>query len=152
MYEIERKFLVDVEKWKPVGEGKKMKQGYLSVDPERTVRVRIVREDAFLTIKGKTVGIKRIELEYKIPKNEAEKLMEMCRRGAIKKTRYIEKYGDVIWEIDVFGGENQGLVLAEVELKSEDQHVDLPDWIEKEVSADSRYFNSWLYQNPYITW
>ena len=152
MYEIERKFLVDLKKWNPAGEGKKMKQGYLSIDPERTVRVRIAGDEAFLTIKGKPEGIKRTELEYKILTNEAEILMKMCLDFQVEKTRYYEKRDDIIWEIDLFEGENKGLVLAEVELKHEHQHVDLPDWIEKEVSGDFRYFNSWLSQNPFSKW
>ncbi len=152
MYEIERKFLVDLRKWNPAGEGRKMKQGYLSIDPERTVRVRIAGDEAFLTIKGKPAGIKRTELEYKIPTNEAEILMKMCLDFQVEKTRYYEKRDDIIWEIDLFEGENKGLVLAEVELKHEHQHVDLPDWIEKEVSGDFRYFNSWLSQNPFSKW
>ena len=152
MYEIERKFLVNVEKWKPYGKGEKIKQGYLSVDPERVVRVRIFGENAFLTIKGKTVGITRTEMEYKIPLNEAEVLMEMCLDFKIEKTRFVEETGDVIWEIDVFEGINIGLVLAEVELENENQKVDLPVWIEKEVSEDFRFYNSWLSQNPYSTW
>jgi len=152
MYEIERKFLVDHKKWNPLNKGKKMKQGYLSVDPARTVRVRIARDEAFLTIKGKSVGIKRTELEYKIPTKEAEILMKMCLDFPIEKTRFYEKRDDVIWEIDVFEGENKGLILAEVELKTETQHINLPSWIEKEVSEDYRYFNSWLSQNPFSQW
>ncbi len=152
MYEIERKFLVDRKKWNPAFESKKMKQGYLSVDPERTVRVRITGDEAFLTIKGKSEGIKRIELEYKIPVNEAETLMKMCLDFPVEKTRYFEKRGDVVWEIDLFEGENKGLIIAEVELKHENQHVNLPHWIEKEVSEDSRYFNSQLSQNPFSKW
>lgn len=152
MYEIERKFLVDCKKWNPSDKGKKMKQGYLSVDPERTVRVRISGDDAFLTIKGKSVGIKRTELEYKIPTKEAEILMGMCLDFPVEKTRYYEKRDDVIWEIDIFEGENRGLILAEVELKHENQHINIPHWIEKEVSEDYRYFNSWLSQNPFSKW
>lgn len=152
MYEIERKFLVDTEKWCPVGEGKKMKQGYLSVDPARTVRIRIAGDKAFLTVKGKSEGIKRIELEYEIPIHEAEELMKMCLDFVIAKTRYLEEKSGLVWEIDVFGGENSGLVLAEVELENEGQQVDLPVWIEKEVSEDFRYFNSWLSQHPFSEW
>ncbi|NOR74772.1 MAG: CYTH domain-containing protein [Draconibacterium sp.] len=152
MYEIERKFLVDRSKWNPKDIGKKMKQGYLSVVPERTVRIRIADEEAFLTIKGKSVGIKRTEFEYKIPLKEATELMKMCLDYPIEKTRYYEKRDNVIWEIDIFEDENRGLILAEVELKTETQHINLPDWIEKEVSEDYRYFNSWLSQNPFSKW
>lgn len=152
MIEIERKFLVDKKKWNPTGESKKLKQGYLSVDPERTVRVRIIEKEAYLTIKGNSIGIKRTELEYKIPVNEAEVLMKMCLDFPIEKTRYFEKRGVLMWEIDVFEGANKGLILAEVELSDENQRVELPEWIEKEVSEDSRYFNSWMSQNPYSGW
>jgi adenylate cyclase len=152
MYEIERKFLVDRNKWNPSNKGKKMKQGYLSVDTERTVRVRIADDEAFITIKGKTVGIKRTELEYKIPIKDAEILMGMCLDFPVEKTRYYEKRDDVIWEIDIFEGENRGLILAEVELEHENQHINLPNWIEKEVSEDYRYFNSWLSQHPFSKW
>ena len=152
MYEIERKFLVNIENWKPVGEGNKIKQGYLSVDPERTVRIRIVGDEAFLTIKGKSHGIKRIELEYKIPINEAKELMKLCLDFPIEKIRYLEEKCGLLWEIDVFEGNNEGLVLAEVELEDEDQQVNLPTWIAKEVSEDFRYFNSWLSQHPFLRW
>ncbi len=152
MYEIERKFLVDHKKWNPADKGIKMRQGYLSVVPERTVRVRISGDEAFITIKGKPTGIKRIELEYKIPVKEAAELMKLCLDFPVEKTRYYEKRDDIIWEIDIFEGKNRGLILAEVELKHEDQHINLPNWIEKEVSEDYRYFNSWLSQNPYSEW
>ena len=152
MYEIERKYLVDIENWKPVGDGKKIEQGYLSVDPERTVRIRIVGDEAFLTIKGKSHGIKRIELEYEIPINEANELMKLCLDFPIEKIRYLEEKSGLVWEIDVFEGNNEGLVLAEVELEDEDQQVNLPTWIAKEVSEDFRYFNSWLSQHPFLRW
>lgn len=152
MKEIERKFLVHKKKWKPKGKGSKMKQGYLSVDPNRTVRVRIAGELAYLTIKGISVGISRTEMEYEIPKREAEILMEMCLDHPIEKTRYLEISGNITWEIDVFEGENTGLIMAEVELEKEDQIIDLPDWIKKEVSENPKYFNSWLSQNPYSKW
>lgn len=152
MQEIERKFLVDSKKWTPIGVGIDMKQGYLSVDPERTVRVRIAGEKAFLTIKGKLIGISRTEMEYEIPVDEAEVLLLMCLNLIVEKTRYLEKKQNVVWEIDVFHGNNAGLFLAEVELENEKQHVEMPEWIEKEVSYDFRYFNSWLSQNPFQTW
>ena len=152
MVEIERKFLVKTEKWKPLDKGTHIKQGYLSVDPERVVRVRVAGEKAFLTIKGKPAGIVRTELEYEIPKNEAEVLLKLCLEFPIEKTRYKERIGNIVWEIDVFEGENKGLVLAEVELANENQEIDLPDWVGEEVSIDSRYYNAWLSQNPYSKW
>lgn len=152
MVEIERKFLINTELWKPIGTGTKMKQGYLSVDPERVVRVRIAGENAYMTIKGKPVGLVRTELEYEIPINEAEILLKMCLNFPVEKTRFKEKIGTLVWEIDVFEGENNGLVMAEVELTHENQEIDLPGWIGKEVSFDSRYYNSWLSRNPFSKW
>jgi adenylate cyclase len=152
MVEIERKFLINTELWKPTGTGTKIKQGYLSVDPERVVRVRIAGEKAFLTIKGKPAGIVRTELEYEIPQNEAEVLLKMCLNFPIEKTRFKERLGNLTWEIDVFERENNGLVVAEVELTDENQKVDLPEWIGEEVSSDFRYYNSWLSENPFTKW
>jgi len=152
MVEIERKFLIKNKNWKPSGTGTKIIQGYLSVEPERVVRIRIANDRAFLTIKGKPKGIVRTELEYEIPKNEAEVMLNMCLDFPVEKTRFIEKIGNLNWEIDVFEGVNKGLVLAEVELKDENQKVDLPEWIGEEVSHDKRYFNSWLSTNPFSNW
>ena len=152
MVEIERKFLIKNKNWKPSGTGTKIIQGYLSVEPERVVRIRIANDRAFLTIKGKPKGIVRTELEYEIPKNEAEVMLKMCLDFPVEKTRFIEKIGNLNWEIDVFEGVNKGLVLAEVELKDENQKVDLPEWIGEEVSHDKRYFNSWLSTNPFSNW
>ena len=152
MTEIERKYLINSELWKPNGAGIKMKQGYLSVDPERIVRVRIAGENAYITIKGKPVGLVRTELEYEIPVIEAEILLKMCLDSPVEKTRFKEKAGNLVWEIDVFEGENTGLVMAEVELIHENQEIELPGWIVKEVSFDSRYYNSWLSRNPFSKW
>jgi adenylate cyclase len=152
MVEIERKFLVLQDKWKPKSAGVKIKQGYLSVDPERTIRIRQAGEKAFLTVKGKSVGISRAEFEYEIPLPDAEILLKMCVENIIEKTRYVEKVGDFIWEIDVFEGQNSGLVLAEVELTSENQEFEIPVWAGEEVSGDYRYFNAWISKNPYSIW
>ena len=152
MVEIERKFLINTKLWKPKGTGIKIRQGYLSVDPERVVRVRVADENAYITIKGKPKGIVRAELEYEIPKNEAEVLLKMCLDFPIEKTRFKESIGKMTWEIDVFEGENKGLVLAEIELSDENQKFDLPDWIGEEVSLDSRYYNAWLSRNPFSNW
>jgi len=152
MLEIERKFLVDTKKWVPKDEGVKIVQGYLSVDKERVVRVRIKGNQAFLTIKGNQQGITRTEFEYKIPVTEAEDMLKMCLNFPISKTRYIEKIEGLIWEIDVFNDANTGLVMAEVELENESQHVVLPEWVIKEVSDDQRYFNAWLSNHPFSTW
>lgn len=152
MVEIERKFLIEKKKWQPKGAGTLIRQGYLSIEPERVVRVRTAGENAFLTIKGKPKGITRTELEYEIPKREAEVLLNMCKDFIVEKSRYVEKIGENIWEIDVFNGDNKGLVLAEIELESENQKFELPNWLGEEVSYDKRYFNSWLSKNPYSGW
>jgi len=152
MLEIERKFLVQRDKWQPNDSGKKIKQGYLLADAERTVRVRLAGAHAFLTIKGKSVGISRTELEYEIPIADAEILFQLCVDTYIEKTRYYERHGELTWEIDVFEGQNKGLVMAEVELKSEDQPVELPEWAGEEVSGDYRYFNGWLSKHPFSSW
>ena len=152
MVEIERKFLIKDRNWSPTGNVTKIRQGYLTVDPERVVRVRITDENAYLTIKGKTDGIARTELEYEIPKNEAELLLEMCLDFPIVKTRTKMQVDGMLWEVDVFEGENKGLILAEIELSHKNQKIDLPDWIGEEVSLDNRYFNSWLSKNPFSRW
>ena len=152
MVEIERKFLVDTNKWKPAEKRIKIKQGYLSAESNVTVRVRIAGERAFLTIKGRVEGISRPEFEYEIPVNEAQILMKMCLYSPVEKTRYIEYHDGLKWEIDLFEGMNKGLVMAEVELENENQAVKLPSWILKEVSGDYRYFNSWLSHHPFSTW
>jgi adenylate cyclase len=152
MVEIERKFLIDKNKWHPKEKGIIIKQGYLSVDQDKVVRVRTAGENSFLTIKGKAKGITRTELEYEIPKNEAEVLLKMCQGFIIEKLRYVEKINGNTWEIDVFEGDNSGLVLAEIELENENQKFERPSWIGEEVSYDKRFFNSWLSKNPYSRW
>ncbi|MGB0523210.1 MAG: CYTH domain-containing protein [Flammeovirgaceae bacterium] len=153
--EIERKFLLKNNNWQKapqLSEGVTIKQGYLSVDPTKTVRVRVKGEKAFLTIKGKTTGISRLEYEYEIPKEDALALLKLCSNPPIEKTRFKLPIDDLVWEIDVFEGENQGLTLAEVELASENQALALPIWVGEEVSTDRRYFNAYLSEHPYNTW
>lgn len=152
MLEIERKYTINNELWKPVGKAVKIKQGYLSITTKSVVRVRTADKKAFLTIKGERSGITRTELEYEIPLNEAKLLLELSLYPPVEKVRYYEKNNGLTWEIDVFEGENEGLIIAEVELESEDQKIDLPIWIDSEVSQDYRYFNSWLSQNPFKKW
>ncbi len=152
MIEIERKFLINKKLWKPKGKGIEIRQGYLSVDPERVVRVRIAGKQSFLTIKGKANGIVRTEMEYEIPKTEADILMKMCLDYTIEKTRFIEGVGDLNWEIDVFEGNNKGLIIAEVELEDEFQKIEFPEWITDEVSNDPRFYNSFLSRNPFLNW
>ena len=150
--EIERKFLVKKELWHPTGEGIPISQGYLSSVPECTVRVRIMGKKSYLTIKGKNEGVMRAEFEYEIPLEDGEALMEMCRKPVISKERYLEHCGGFLWEVDVFHGDNSGLILAEIELPSEDTEFSLPEWAGEEVSHDERYYNSNLRNNPFNKW
>lgn len=152
--EIERKFLVHSDRWNALKKpnGKKIIQSYLSFTPERTVRVRIKDTDAFITIKGKSEGISRLEYEYPIPVSDAEGMISRLNLDAIEKIRYIIPLDNHLWEVDVFFGNNQGLIVAEIELESEDESFTKPDWIHKEVSHDPRYFNSNLLLNPITTW
>ena len=151
--EIERKFLVRNEDWCVPGTGIVYRQGYLCTVPERTVRVRLVRDQGFLTVKGVTVGAARAEYEYEIPAGEAtEMLDELCERPLIEKTRYRVEHHGMVWEIDRFAGDNAGLIIAEVELEEEDQAVVLPDWVGKEVTGDRRYYNANLIAEPFSEW
>ena len=151
--EIERKFLVDVGRWQPRDGGTPFRQGYLSSHPERTVRVRLEGERAVLTIKGLTRGISRTELEYPIPRADAEQMLaELCEQPLIDKHRHVEVHAGVTWEIDVFHGANAGLVIAEVELESDTAAPALPPWIGRDVSADPRYYNANLVAHPYSQW
>lgn len=152
MVEIERKFLIDSKLWKPTVKGIKISQAYLTIDPEKTIRVRIADDQGFLTIKGKAKGMVRTELEYEIPKNEAEILINMCKGFVVEKVRFKEKFMEMIWEVDVFEDKNKGLYLAEIELENENQEFDLPDWVREEVTFDSRYYNAWLSSNPFSNW
>ena len=150
--EIERKFLVKSPEWKEIGGlFVNIKQGYLSLEVEKIVRVRSMGYKAFLTVKGKNVGITRQEFEYEIPVADAEAMLKMCKDDIVEKTRY-SIFGKPGWEIDVFHGRNEGLVLAEIELPKADKVIDIPLWIGKEVSHDSRYYNSNLIDNPYCFW
>jgi len=151
--EIERKFLLKNNNWKPlVARSYILKQGYLSTQPERSVRVRIKGGKGILTIKGKTEGIARAEYEYEIPVVEANELLQLCEKPIIEKTRYEVLQGDRTWEIDIFEGVNKGLSMAEIELKSEKETLEAPDWIGEEVSDDFRYFNASLVKHPYSMW
>ena len=150
--EIERKYLVDKEKLMRVlkaRQGKNIIQGYLNLDPSRSVRVRVKNNTAFLTIKGKSDGISRQEFEYEIPTEEANEMMKLCTHEPIIKKRYEIKQGNHIWEVDVFEGANDGLVLAEIELTSEQEAFVLPEWILEDVSEKKEYYNLYLYQNPF---
>ena len=155
MIEIERKFLVTSEDYKNKAfTQNRIKQGYLSSIPERTVRVRIKGNKGFLTIKGASneTGISRFEWEKEIPVVEAEKLLLLCEKGVIDKTRFEVKFGNHIFEIDEFYGKNEGLIVAEIELGSENETFEKPSWLGKEVTNDTRYYNSYLSKNPFKNW
>jgi CYTH domain-containing protein len=149
--EIERKFLTKGDEWRQVP-GEQMAQGYLNSDKLRTVRVRIAGDKAFLTIKGPSTGATRAEFEYPIPIIDAQQLLALCQGPIIQKIRHRVTYEGFTWEVDEFFGDNAGLVVAEIELASEDQQFLKPDWVGEEVSDDPKYFNSNLAQNPYSTW
>lgn len=151
--EIERKFLVDTRLWRPSVAGIRFRQGYLSSAKERVVRVRVAGDHAFLTVKGEATGIARDEFEYEIPAHDALHMLDkICEKPLIEKTRYRESWSGRVWEIDVFHGQNDGLVVAEVELSNADAPIDAPPWAVKEVSDDPRYFNANLIANPYAKW
>jgi adenylate cyclase len=152
--EIERKFLVDHKKWRQLSKrpGKHYHQGYLADDANCTVRIRVAGKTGFITIKGRSKGISRAEYEYKIPANEAAELIAGLAKSAVEKTRYRVKFAGKVWEIDEFAGDNQGLIMAEIELQSENEPFEKPDWITAEVSDDDRYYNSNLSKNPFKNW
>lgn len=155
MVEIERKFLVNSDSYKKEAFDKfRILQGFLNTHPERTVRIRIKGWEAFITVKGKSneSGLSRFEWEKKIPVDEAEQLLNLCEPGTIEKTRYLIKHKDWIYEVDEFFGENEGLVIAEIELKNETDPFPKPNWLGQEVTGDIRYYNSLLCQKPYLTW
>ena len=146
--EIERKFLVNGLGWED-SPHRAIVQGYLSTDPDRTVRVRLFESEAFITIKGRSHGITRAEYEYSIPLDEGRELLQMCTGHIISKKRFIVKIQNTIWEVDQFAGSHKGLILAEVELQSESQDFHKPSWLGIEVSNDPQYTNSYLSQNPF---
>jgi CYTH domain-containing protein len=150
--EIERKFLVTGDAWKAAA-GVLYRQGYLSTEKARTVRVRIAGDRGFITIKGPASGIVRPEFEYEIPPDDSAAMLDtLCIRPLIEKRRYTIEHKGLSWEVDEFFGENQGLVVAEVELASADQAIELPDWVGAEVTGDARYFNSSLIAHPFTRW
>ena len=153
--EIERKFLVKNDDFKKEAHQKKrIQQGYLNTDKSRTVRIRIADEKAFITIKGKSnvSGTTRFEWEKEINKKEAEQLLALCERPIIDKTRFFVKAGHHIFDIDEFYGENQDLIVAEIELNSENESFQKPLWLGKEVTGNKKYYNSSLIQNPFKNW
>jgi adenylate cyclase len=151
--EIERKFLVNGIEWKNLAKGTEYRQGYLSTVKERTVRVRTIDNTGYLTVKGISTGATRLEYEYEISVADAHEMLDkLCERPLIEKKRYKIEFGGLIWEVDEFFGENEGLLVAEVELQDENQDIRRPEWIGKEVTGDPRYFNSNLSKTPYKKW
>lgn len=152
--EIERKYLILQEKWdnlvKP--EGLFFRQGYLLTDPNKTIRIRLTETTGYLTIKGLSVGASRPEFEYEIPKDEAKELLDKFSVAEIEKIRYKIPFGNKVWEIDEFLGDNLGLIVAEIELESEVEKFDLPNFIGEEVTGDEKYYNSSLSVNPFKSW
>ena len=155
MVEIERKFLVKSEAFKDEAENiAYMVQGFLNTHPERTVRIRIYENQGYMTVKGpsNTEGTTRFEWEIKIGRADARALLNLCEPGVIEKTRYEVKLGKFIFEVDEFHGNNEGLIMAEIELNSEEEEFDRPEWLGEEVTGDVRYYNSSLAKQPYKNW
>lgn len=152
--EIERKFLVKGDFKNLAVKQTRIVQGYLSSVPERTVRVRIKGDKGFITIKGigNVSGATRYEWEKEIPVSEVEDLLKVCEPGIIDKTRYLVKAGNHTYEVDEFYGENEGLILAEIELSSENEKFEKPEWLGEEVTGDTKYYNSMLMKNPFTKW
>lgn len=151
--EIERKFLVLDDSYKKLTRGVLYKQGYLNSLPDRTVRVRVFDQKGFITVKGKAKGLTRLEYEYGIPYNDAVEMIELlCEKPVIEKLRFKLEANGSTWEVDEFLGDNEGLVIAEIELESEEQEFEKPSWVGEEVTMYSKYSNSNLVKAPYKTW
>lgn len=152
--EIERKFLVNKGQWQKLAKssGELYRQGYLLTDHQKTIRVRQTPDKGFLTIKGLSVGATRAEFEYEIPFSEAQELLDQFSVSELSKIRYKIIFDDKLWEVDEFLGENEGLIIAEIELQSEDEIFTIPDWLENEVTGEEKFYNSNLTLNPYKNW
>jgi len=152
--EIERKFLVKGDFSAQIDTYSRIIQGYICADKDRTVRVRICGDKGFLTIKSASNerGWSRYEFEQPISVADAEELLKLCLPGVIEKVRYWIKVGEHIWDVDIFHGENEGLIMAEIELESEDETFQLPEWVGKEVTGDPRYYNAMLSKQPFCQW
>ncbi|AFM06331.1 hypothetical protein Fleli_4032 [Bernardetia litoralis DSM 6794] len=152
--EIERKFLINKKEWQNVekSQGNLYRQGYLLTDPNKTIRVRQTTEKAFLTIKGLSIGATRPEYEYEIPMEDAKELLDNFSVSELSKIRYEIVYENKIWEVDEFLGDNTGLIVAEIELESEDETFNIPSWIDVEVTGEDKYYNSNLTIEPYKNW
>jgi len=151
--EIERKFLVTNNSWQEGAEGTAYKQGYILNSVTNTVRVRVAGNKGILTIKGQANDLTRPEYEYEIPLNDAEEMLSsLCAKPLIEKTRYKLTVANHVWDVDVFHADNQGLVIAEIELSYEQEAFNKPDWLGQEVTGDERYFNAYLVRHPYSSW
>ena len=151
--EIERKFLIDPRRCPLPDSGQTIRQGYIPTVTNTTVRIRVAGDAAFLTIKGENRGPVRAEFEYPIPRDEAEQMLDsLCGGRLIEKTRYLIDHAGHRWEVDVFDGDNRGLCVAEVELESEHERVELPEWVTEEVTGDPDYHNASLVKHPYRDW
>lgn len=151
--EIERKYLIDLEKLGILKNANRIKQGYITTNKNAVVRVRVKNDKGYLTIKGSNIGVSRLEFEYEIPLVEANEMLDkLCKKPIIDKDRYIIDLHNHIWEVDIFYGDNEGLVIAEVELKDENEYIELPLWIKEEVTGDIKYYNSNLMTYPYNQW
>ncbi len=151
--EIEKKFLVKNDSYKNLAEAEIYSQGFLSTEKERVVRVRISKEKGWLTVKGLSKGAKRSEFEYEIPVNDAAFMIDkICQKPNILKKRYHIPWGKFVWEVDEFLNENEGLVIAEIELEAENQEFQLPDWIGEEVTGEEKYYNAYLIKHPFKSW
>jgi len=152
--EIERKYLVDKEKWDLISKpsGQIYRQGYLLTDPAKTIRIRSTEQAGFLTIKGISIGATRQEYEYEIPLTDSKELLDNFSVSELSKIRYKISFGNKLWEVDEFLDDNFGLIIAEIELTSEDETFDIPEWIEKEVTGEEKYYNSNLTILPYKKW
>ncbi|MGZ4000130.1 MAG: CYTH domain-containing protein [Mucilaginibacter sp.] len=152
--EIERKFLVDHAQWdrleKPAGTH--YKQGYLLADPGRTIRVRISDKEAYINLKSKNSQVSRNEYEYEIPLQDAKEILKAFTQNGTEKTRYVIPFAGKHWEVDVFMGDNEGLIVAEIELESEDEVFEKPEWVTEEVTEDGRYTNAALAKHPFKNW
>jgi CYTH domain-containing protein len=151
--EIERKFLVRGDAWKNLGQPILYLQGYICREKRKIVRARLVGDKGYLTIKGASKGLSRLEFEYEIPSSDAREMLDkLCEKPIIEKYRRKITFGNLVWEVDEFLGDNEGLIIAEVELTREQQYIELPDWIDREVTGDKRYYNAYLVKHPYKSW
>ena len=150
--EIERKFLMDLNHWSKDEKGLLYQQGYLAITEKGIVRVRVKADKSTLTIKSKGTGLSRDEFEYEIPLDEAKQLLNLCQNDIILKTRYKVIFNNKLWDVDEFHGKNKGLWLAEIELKTEDEKFELPNWVKREVTGEENYYNAFLSMHPFLSW